>query len=74
MKKRIFPIAPFHHWLQLSGWEEPKIVARAWLAGLAFVLFLGYGWRCYKSGRVKVRSVILDASFELSMTGHQNDL
>lgn len=34
MKKRVFPIAPIHHWLQLRGWEEPKIVARAWLAGL----------------------------------------
>lgn len=39
MKKRIFPIAPFHHWLQLVGWEEPKIVARAWLAGLALAIF-----------------------------------
>lgn len=39
MKKRIFPIAPFHHWLQIAGWEEPKIVARAWLAGLALAIF-----------------------------------
>ena len=39
MKKRLFPIAPFHHWLQLIGWEEPKIVARAWLTGLALAAF-----------------------------------
>jgi phospho-N-acetylmuramoyl-pentapeptide-transferase len=39
MKRRIFPIAPFHHWLQLLGWEEPKIVARAWLTGAALALF-----------------------------------
>jgi len=39
MKKRIFPIAPLHHWLQLIGWEEPKIVARAWLLGLVLALF-----------------------------------
>jgi phospho-N-acetylmuramoyl-pentapeptide-transferase len=39
MKKRIFPIAPFHHWLQLIGWEEPKIVARAWLVGICLAIF-----------------------------------
>ena len=39
MKKRIFPIAPIHHWLQLLGWEEPKIVARAWVLGLVAALF-----------------------------------
>jgi phospho-N-acetylmuramoyl-pentapeptide-transferase len=39
MKKRLFPIAPLHHWLQLIGWEEPKIVARAWLTGAALAIF-----------------------------------
>jgi len=39
MKRRLFPIAPLHHWLQLLGWEEPKIVARAWLAGLSLAAF-----------------------------------
>lgn len=39
MKRRIFPIAPFHHWLQLLGWEEPKIVSRAWLTGIALAVF-----------------------------------
>lgn len=36
---RIFPIAPFHHLLEHIGWEEPKIVARAWLAGLMLAIF-----------------------------------
>lgn len=39
MKRRLFPIAPIHHWLQLLGWEEPKIVARAWLVGLVLAIF-----------------------------------
>ncbi|MDP1743248.1 MAG: hypothetical protein Q8L51_00505 [Candidatus Amesbacteria bacterium] len=38
-KRRIFPIAPLHHWLELVGWEEPKIVARAWLTGLVLAIF-----------------------------------
>ena len=38
-KRRVFPIAPIHHWLELMGWEEPKIVARAWLAGLVLAIF-----------------------------------
>jgi len=37
--RRIFPIAPLHHMLELRGWEEPKIVARAWLAGLVAAIF-----------------------------------
>ena len=32
--KKLFAIAPFHLWLQNRGWEEPKIVMRAWLAGI----------------------------------------
>lgn len=39
-KKRIFAVAPFHLWLQNKGWEEPKIVFRAWLVGL-MLAFLG---------------------------------
>ena len=31
--KKFIPVAPFHLWLQLIGWPEPKIVMRAWLAG-----------------------------------------
>lgn len=37
--KRLFPIAPLHHWLELKGWEEPKIVMRAWLAGIILSIF-----------------------------------
>lgn len=38
-KKKLFPVAPFHLLLQLRGWEEPKIVTRAWLAGIMLALF-----------------------------------
>lgn len=34
----ILPAAPIHFWLQLKGWEEPKIVMRAWLAGIMLAL------------------------------------
>ena len=39
LKKRVFPIAPVHHYFEILGWEEPKIVARAWLTGLILALF-----------------------------------
>lgn len=38
-KKRLFVVAPFHLWLQNLGWEEPKIVMRAWLAELMLAIF-----------------------------------
>ncbi len=38
-KKKIFPVSPLHLWLQLRGWEEPKIVTRAWLAGIMLAIF-----------------------------------
>lgn len=37
--KKLFPVAPFHLWLQLIGWEEPKIVARALLASIMLAIF-----------------------------------
>lgn len=37
-KRKLFPVAPFHLWLQARGWEEPKIVMRAWLLGLFFAV------------------------------------
>ncbi len=37
-KKRFLPIAPLHHALQVMGWEEPKIVMRAWLAGVMLAI------------------------------------
>lgn len=36
--KKILAVAPFHLWLQNKGWEEPKIVARAWLAGIMLAI------------------------------------
>lgn len=35
---KIFPAAPFHLYLQKRGWEEPKIVMRAWLVGIVFAI------------------------------------
>lgn len=37
--KKIFPAAPIHLTLQNLGWEEPKIVFRAWLAGIILAVF-----------------------------------
>jgi len=39
LRKKIFRVAPFHLWLQLHGWEEPKIVMRAWIFSLMFAVF-----------------------------------
>lgn len=36
--KKIFPAAPLHLYLQQKGWEEPKIVMRAWLLGFFFAV------------------------------------
>lgn len=38
-KKKIFPAAPLHLTLQNMGWEEPKIVTRAWLAAIILAVF-----------------------------------
>lgn len=38
-KKKIFPAAPFHLTLQQYGWEEPKIVQRAWLVQIMLTIF-----------------------------------
>lgn len=38
LKRKAFTVAPFHLWLQNKGWEEPKIVMRAWLAGIMLAL------------------------------------
>lgn len=39
LKRRIFPIAPIHHWLELVGWDESKIVSRAWILGIMLAIF-----------------------------------
>lgn len=39
LKRKFFPVAPLHLYLQLRGWSEPKIVFRLWLAALISSLF-----------------------------------
>lgn len=36
--KKLFPASPLHLYLQKRGWEEPKIVMRAWLLGFFFAV------------------------------------
>lgn len=38
-KKKVFVAAPFHLSLQERGWDEPKIVQRAWLVQIMLTLF-----------------------------------
>ncbi len=43
--KKILPVAPLHLMLQQRGWEEPKVVMRAWIIGIFFAilgLFLAF--------------------------------
>lgn len=37
--KRIFKMAPLHHHFEQIGWEESKVIARFWIAGLVLALF-----------------------------------
>lgn len=37
--KRIFKMAPIHHHFEQIGWQESKIIARFWIAGLILALF-----------------------------------
>lgn len=39
LKNKLLPVAPFHLFLQLKGWEEPKIVQRAWLTQVILTVF-----------------------------------
>ena len=36
--KRIFKVSPLHHHLQLSGWNESKIIIRFWIVGILLAL------------------------------------
>ncbi len=38
--RKVLPAAPLHLWLLKRGWEEPKIVMRAWIVGF-FLAILG---------------------------------
>ncbi len=37
--RRILPVAPLHLYFLKRGWEEPKVVMRAWLLGVVFAIF-----------------------------------
>lgn len=37
--RKLLPLSPAHLWLQDQGWDEPKIVTRAWLAGIILAIF-----------------------------------
>ncbi len=37
-KKRIFKMAPLHHHFEALGWQESKVIARFWIAGLILAL------------------------------------
>ena len=37
-KKKIYPVAPFHLFLQHKGWQEPKVVFRLWLLAFVFAV------------------------------------
>lgn len=39
LKRKMLPAAPFHLYLQKKGWEEPKIVMRAWIIGFFLAIF-----------------------------------
>jgi len=39
LKKPILPLAPLHNTFLAIGWEEPKIVMRAWFAGIMLAIF-----------------------------------
>ena len=36
--RKVFPVAPFHLWLQYHGLQEPKIVMRFWIISIVFAL------------------------------------
>jgi phospho-N-acetylmuramoyl-pentapeptide-transferase len=36
--RKLLPVAPFHLYLLKKGWEEPKIVMRAWLLGFLLAI------------------------------------
>ncbi len=39
LKRPILPLAPLHNTFLARGWEEPKIVMRAWLFGIMLAIF-----------------------------------
>ncbi|PIR62019.1 MAG: phospho-N-acetylmuramoyl-pentapeptide-transferase, partial [Candidatus Pacebacteria bacterium CG10_big_fil_rev_8_21_14_0_10_44_11] len=39
LKTKVLPAAPLHLSLQKMGWDEPKIVQRAWVVQILLTLF-----------------------------------
>lgn len=39
LKRPILPLAPLHNTFRVKGWEEPKIVMRAWIIGIILAIF-----------------------------------
>jgi phospho-N-acetylmuramoyl-pentapeptide-transferase len=37
--KRVFLMSPLHHHFEKKGWDEAKVIARFWIAGLVMALF-----------------------------------
>jgi phospho-N-acetylmuramoyl-pentapeptide-transferase len=37
--KRVLKMAPLHHHFELSGWAEPKVIARFVILAIIFALF-----------------------------------
>ncbi len=38
LKRKLLPVAPLHLYFLKRGWDEPKIVMRAWLLGVIFAI------------------------------------
>ncbi len=36
--RRVLRMAPIHHHIELSGWAEPKVIVRFWIAAILFAL------------------------------------
>ena len=39
LKRPILPLAPLHNTFMVKGWQEPKIVMRAWIIGIILAIF-----------------------------------
>ena len=38
LKRKFFPVAPLHLYLQYKGWPEPKVTMRLWLLSILFAI------------------------------------
>ncbi len=38
LKRKLLPVAPLHLYFQKRGWDEPKVVMRAWWLGAVFAI------------------------------------